>query len=180
MKNRFAILIVLITLFLSALTGFAQLSTATLSGIVVDEKEAVVPNATITAVNEATRLTRKVTTNNDGYFTIPLLPPGNYTLTVEREGFSIARVSKVLLNVGDQRTFQIQMKVGQVGETVEVVGDSGIEESAAVGTVVDRQFVANLPLNGRSFRHSLRSRQGGADEGVRQFPRSIQRQWPAR
>ncbi|MGH9837972.1 MAG: TonB-dependent receptor domain-containing protein [Blastocatellia bacterium] len=129
----------------------AQSATATVSGVVSDEKQAVIVNATVTAVNEATRLTRKVTSNADGNFTIPLLPPGNYTLTVERDGFAHARVSNVVLNVGDQRAIQIQLKVGQVGETVNVEAGAGIQESPAVGTVINRQFVENLPLNGRSF-----------------------------
>jgi hypothetical protein len=132
-------------------TVSAQSPTAAVNGVVVDEKQAVVAQAAVTAVNEATHLTRKVMSNEDGYFTIPLLPPGNYTLTVEREGFAQARVSNLVLNVGDQRALQIQLRVGKVGETVTVVGESGIQESAAVGTVVDRQFVENIPLNGRSF-----------------------------
>ncbi len=134
----------------------AQSATATVSGVVADEKQAVIAKAAITAVNEATRLTRKTTSNDDGYFTIPLLPPGNYTLTVERDGFASARVPNVVLNVGDQRAMQIQLKVGAVGETVNVTSEAPlINESPAVGTVVDRQFVENLPLNGRSFQSLL-------------------------
>jgi hypothetical protein len=129
----------------------AQSATATITGIITDEKQAVIAKGSITAVNEATRLARRTTSGEGGYFTIPLLPPGNYTLTVEHDGFAPARISGVMLNVGDQRAIQIQLKVGGVGETVEIKGDAGVQESPAVGTVVDRQFVANLPLNGRSF-----------------------------
>ncbi|MGH9842091.1 MAG: carboxypeptidase regulatory-like domain-containing protein [Blastocatellia bacterium] len=148
-----AALCALCTLVISLLPVVsAQSATATVSGVVTDEKQAVITKATITAVNEATRLTRKATSNDDGYFTIPLLPPSNYTLTVERDGFASARVPNVVLNVGDQRSLQIQLKVGQVDATVNVTDQAPlINESPAVGTVVDRQFVENLPLNGRSF-----------------------------
>jgi len=129
----------------------AQSTTATISGIVADERQDVIAGATVTVVNEATRLMRKATCNNDGYFTIPLLPPGNYTLTVERDGFAHARVSNVILNVSDQRALQIGLKAGSVTETVTVDGVSLIDESPAVGTVIDRQFVGNLPMNGRSI-----------------------------
>jgi hypothetical protein len=133
-------------------TVSAQSATATVSGVIADENQAAIALANITAVNEATRLTRKATSNDDGFFTIPLLPPGNYTLTVERDGFAQARVSNVALNVGDRRSLQIQLKVGQVGETLQITNEAPlINESPAVGTVVNRQFVANLPLNGRSF-----------------------------
>ena len=136
----------------------AQSATATLSGTVEDERGAVIPSASVTVTNTATGLERQVTTNNEGYFTIPLLPPSTYSVMVQREGFQAIRIPDVILNVNDQRSLQIQLKVGQVsGETVQVDADPTlIDESPAVGTVVDRQFVENLPMNGRSFQSLFR------------------------
>jgi carboxypeptidase family protein/TonB-dependent receptor-like protein len=130
----------------------AQSATATLSGTVEDTNGAVVPGASITAVNNGTQLTRKTTTNEQGYFTIPLLPPGAYTLKAQAQGFAPVDFTDVVLNVGDQKALQIQLKAGDMNATVQVVNEAPlINESPAVGTVINRQFVENLPLNGRSF-----------------------------
>ncbi len=147
-------LFLLLALCLSTLVfARAQSATATLSGTVTDENGAIVPGASITVTNPATGLQRQATTGDSGTFTIPLLPPSTYTVLVERQGFATAKLSDVVLNVNDQRSLRIQLKVGQIsGETVNVNADANvIREDPAVATVVDRQFVANLPLNGRSF-----------------------------
>lgn len=132
-------------------TVFGQSATATLSGTILDETGAVVPDVKVTVLNVSTTLRRQATTSRDGSFTIPLLPPGRYKVTAEREGFATVQVPDVVLNVNDQRAFLIQLKAGVVSETITVTGVSTIQESAEVGTVVDRQFVANMPLNGRSL-----------------------------
>lgn len=81
-----------------------------------------------------------------------MLPPANYAVTAQRDGFAPIRVENVVLNVNDQKALQIQLKAGNVNATVMVEGASLINaESAAVGTVVDRQFIENIPLNGRTF-----------------------------
>src|SRR2546426_9638346 len=69
-------------------TVSAQSATATLSGAVVDQNGGVVPGVEITVINSATALERKATTNNDGLYSFPLLPPGSYTITARRDGFS--------------------------------------------------------------------------------------------
>src|SRR5205814_7841878 len=105
------LLFVLVSLGFTPIT--AQSTAATLSGTVVDEKDAVVPGANITIVNTGTGARRTTTTNNDGYFTLPLLPPSSYTLTIEHDGFTTVQVPNIVLNVGDQKALQIQLKVGQ-------------------------------------------------------------------
>ena len=130
----------------------AQSATAMLSGTVEDERGAVIPGVNITVINLATSAQRQTTTNSEGYFVVPLLPPSRYQVTAENQGFTTVRIPEVILNVNDQKSLVIQLKVGSVGATVDVKSDAPlINESPAVGTVVDRQFVANLPLNGRSF-----------------------------
>jgi hypothetical protein len=129
----------------------AQSATATLSGTVEDQNGAVVPGATVTVKNPNTGLNRQTTTNDAGYFTVALLTPGTYTVRAQHDGFKIVQID-IVLNVGDQKALQIQLPTGDVKEVVNVTGEAPlISESPAVGTVVDRQFVANLPLNGRSF-----------------------------
>ncbi|HKR59763.1 MAG TPA: TonB-dependent receptor [Pyrinomonadaceae bacterium] len=130
----------------------AQNATATLSGTVEDQNRAVVPGATVKVINLGTGLERETTTNDSGDFTIPLLPPSTYTVRVERDGFATVEISNVVLNVGDQKALLIQLRTGSITEMVKVTTDAPlINESPAVSTTVDRQFVGNIPLNGRSF-----------------------------
>ncbi|HEY2971893.1 MAG TPA: carboxypeptidase-like regulatory domain-containing protein [Pyrinomonadaceae bacterium] len=147
---RTVILFALCTLpFASA---HAQSATATLGGTVEDQNGAVVPGVNITVQNTGTSFERQASTNESGSFTIPLLPPGTYTITARRDGFTPVEVRNVTLNVGDQKSLQIQLKAGDVKAEVQVTTDAQlINESPAVGTVIDRQFVSRLPLSGRSF-----------------------------
>ena len=134
------------------LTANAQSTMATLKGVVTDEKGSVVIGAAITVINHDTALRRQATTNNEGYFTVSLLPAGNYTVAAQQSGFSPVEIRGVILNANDQRALQIQLKVSQIGASVEIVsGVVPLESSPAVSTLIDRQFVENLPLNGRSL-----------------------------
>jgi Carboxypeptidase regulatory-like domain/TonB dependent receptor-like, beta-barrel len=149
--------LLLAVLLLSAFVGLqiaalAQSNSATLSGAVTDPNNAVVAGAHVTVTNNGTGLKREATTGASGTFVIPLLPPSIYTVLVENQGFTPAEIKDVTLNVGDNVALNIQLKVGQVGATVDVKSDVPlVDESGSVGTVIDRQLVGNLPLNGRSF-----------------------------
>lgn len=142
-----------ITLFLllSFITATAQSSSATLSGTVSDQNGAVIPGANVAVINIAQGFQRTTITNDEGVFVVPLLPPGRYTVKAEHKGFNTAEVADVVLSVNDQVTLRIQLSVGSIGQTVSVVESTLINESPAVATVVNRQFVENMPLNGRSF-----------------------------
>jgi len=134
------------------MTARLQSATATLSGVVMDEKGALVPGVAVTIISVHTRLRRQTLTNNDGYFVISLLPPDRYTVTAQHQGFAPVEIRDVVLNVNDQRSLRIELKVGRASESITVQGESLLKtESATVSTLVDRQFVENLPLNGRSF-----------------------------
>jgi len=131
----------------------AQSPTATLTGTVTDQNDAVIPGVNIAVISIAQGFQRSAVTDGDGSYLVPLLPPGNYTVKAEREGFTPAEVRDVVLNIYDRVNLRIQLKVGALrGQNVDVVDrPSLIDESSAVATTVNRQFVENLPLNGRSF-----------------------------
>jgi len=130
----------------------AQSATATLSGIVLDQNDAVVPDATVTVVSTSKKLRRDVTTDREGRFVVTLLPPDRYSATIQQQGFSIVEIKDLIINVNDQRSIRIQLKLGQISESVAVEGASLTQtESAVVSTLVDRQFAGELPLNGRTF-----------------------------
>src|SRR5207249_12138536 len=98
------------------------------------ESGALVPGASVTVKNIATGIERNSVTNGQGTFVVPLLPPATYTIAVNREGFAPTEIRDVTLNVGGQRSIQIQLKVGQLGAKVEVTTEAPlINESPAVG-----------------------------------------------
>src|SRR5436190_8315945 len=150
---RFAIrVLIFFALCSSPFAIFAQTSTANLSGTVTDANGAVVPGATVTVTDLATRLQRTATTNDAGQFVVPLLPASKYSVTLQRDGFMTAEVNEMILNVNDAKSLNIRLKTGDIKETVNITGEAPlINESPAVATVIDRQFVGNLPLNGRSI-----------------------------
>ena len=111
--KRFAPLLVLLILCstLSAPVS-GQASTATLNGTILDEKGAVVVRARVAVVNTSTSLQREVTTNDEGYFTMPLLPPGNYRLSALGDGFCPIEIQAIVLRANDQKSLKIQLTPG--------------------------------------------------------------------
>src|SRR5260370_13054063 len=101
-------------------TALGQSTTATLSGTVVDQNGAAIPGASITVENTSVGLKRQATTTSEGYFTIPLLPPGTYSVRAEGQGFAPVDTKDVILNIGDRKTLQIQLKAGDVNAAVTV------------------------------------------------------------
>ncbi len=129
----------------------AQSATATLSGTVRDEQGAAVAGASVKVTDAAKAYERTATSNGDGVFIITQLAPSNYTVRVEQTGFATTQTS-VVLNVNDQRSLRIDLKVAAANATVNVTEEGSlVDDSPAVATIVNRQFIENQPLNGRSF-----------------------------
>src|SRR5262252_130407 len=131
----------------------AQGVRATIVGRVADDSGAVVPGATITVTNTGTNESRSVVVNDNGDYAIPQLPPGQYTLTAEYTGFNKVVRSGIVLETGQQARLDLVLKVGAVAEDVEVIAAAALvtTENATIGNVVDRQKIAELPLNGRDY-----------------------------
>lgn len=128
-------------------------SSAAVNGIVQDTTDARIPNASVKLINADTGTESNSTSGKDGNFAIPSVLPGHYRLQIEREGFDTTQITGIILNVGDNKSVIIRMKVGSSQQTVTVDG-SGLTintTDGSVSTVIDRQFVENMPLNGRSF-----------------------------
>ena len=147
---RFAAL-VFISVMLAVVTNGQSVS-ATLSGNVTDQLGAAIAGAKITVKHNATALRRERVTDNQGSFTVTELPPGTYVVLAEHDGFAPLEVTEVVLHAGDDRSLSIKLKIGTVTQSVTVTSQAyTVNDSMAVGTAVDRQFVENIPLNGRSF-----------------------------
>jgi hypothetical protein len=131
---------------------FAQSDTATLSGTVTDPDRAVVPGAAITIKNLQTGAERAVKSDDSGVFSAPGLNPSTYSMRVERLGFQSAVIPNFVLNVGDRKQVNITLKIGGVTESVTVAAESAlVTTETSVSNVVDRKYIENMPLNGRSF-----------------------------
>lgn len=132
-------------------------ATGQIAGNVTDPSKAVLPQATVTATNEATSSTRSVKTNGDGDYAIPLLPPGNYSVTVEASGFRKQTFPHVLVEVASTATVNVRLQVGGASETVSI--EAGVEllqtESATNGGLVDDKTVPALPLSSRNYTQIL-------------------------
>lgn len=146
---RSSIWILLVALFSSCLLA----QNAGLSGTVTDPAKAVVPGATVIAVKLDTRTEKSTTTNASGIYQFPELQPGLYEIQVKRQGFQTMVRQALELHVNDRGTLDFELKVGSASETVSVTGTADLVNTsdASVGTVVGHDFVANMPLNGRSF-----------------------------
>lgn len=149
--NRLAIA-ALSLLALAPATLFAQATSASLSGRVTDPSAASVPDAQISAANLETGLKRETRTNEQGNYSVPLLPPGSYRVTVTKQGFRPISRSGITLAVDQAARIDFVLEVGAVTETVEVTAAVPLldQETSALGQVIDNSKVVNIPLNGRS------------------------------
>src|SRR5262249_22841664 len=169
--RSFAVLWVVLALNFIVLTCIAgaQTNTATLSGTVMDSAGAVVPNVAITVSSKATGLKRQATTNNEGLFTLPLLPPGKYSLQAQREGFSVAEIEDIELPVAGQVSQDIVVQVSGVRETVSVSAAPPLlqTDTSALAEIVNNTQVDLLPINGRDFRRLTTLLPGAAPRSQR-------------
>ena len=139
-----------------ALCGFWRASgqtTAGLNGVVTDASGAVVQGARVSVNNVDTGIRREAVTNESGLYEFPLLQPGTYSLTAQKEGFKQTTQSGIRLEVNQVARIDLTMQLGAVSESVEVQAAAPLLESntSAVGQVVESKAVSDLPLNGRNF-----------------------------
>jgi hypothetical protein len=151
---RMRSLLVLVVLVLC--TGypvFAQMETATLSGVIQDPKGAVVPDVEVTATRIETGTAVTTKSNGAGIYFFTGLMPGHYHLMIHKPGFKEIAIKEFQLNVQDKLEQNFSLEIGSVSETVTVTAGGLVINTtdATVSTVVDRQFAENLPMNGRSF-----------------------------
>ena len=131
----------------------AQQFQGSFTGTITDPSGAVVPGVTVTALQIATGFTRNAISLEDGSYTIPLLPPGQYQLTAAKAGFETSRQGPLELLVDGHPKVDFRMQVGMQTTTVNVEATPRIldTESSAVGTTIEQEKVGELPLNGRHF-----------------------------
>ncbi len=147
-----------IFLILVAGTLSAQVTTSRLTGTVQDASGAAVSGATITVRNEETGLARTATLTESGIFTFDAIPTGLYTVEVEAPGFKKVSLKNNEVRIGQPTTVNATLEVGQVTETVEVVGAAETVQTSTsgnYGNVLTEQLIRDLPIVGTRGRNPL-------------------------
>jgi hypothetical protein len=140
--------------WLLAIAGFAAAdSNAALIGTITDASGGRVGSAVVTVTSLATNVAYVAVSNDTGLYRVTGLPPGRYRAHVEKDGFKRVERGDIDLHVQDELSLNVQLQLGSVRESVTVAATRPLinTTSGSVRTVVDRDFVANMPLNGRSF-----------------------------
>ena len=127
-------------------------ATTSLSGTVTDTSGAIIPGATVVVKSNATSTQFDAVTNESGYFSVPALDPGVYTVTVTLMGFKTAVLNDVRVNASTPATVKVALAVGGLEETVVVTGGAEIIQttSAAVTSTIDANQILKIPTGSRS------------------------------
>ena len=153
MTRAFKLLCLVLLICTVASAVYAQSETGTISGLITDEGGGVVPNCEVQLQSVERGNTTTTRTNDAGIYVFPSVQPGQYNITVRRNGFRQVDILSVIVNVQAHIEQNVRLKVGSVSESVTIEGSSPLLNTTdgTVGTVIDHRFVENMPLNGRSF-----------------------------
>ena len=148
----FIVLFAVCSTGLASVSAFGQVS-ASLSGRITDATGAVVPAATVTAINVETGISRTTLTDGSGWYQLPELPVGRYQVQASKSGFAGEMRTGISLAVGQNATADIALRVGEVKQQITVSEDVPVVNASTqdISGLVDEQQVRDLPLNGRSF-----------------------------
>ena len=138
-------------LILGVSVGYAQSNLASVSGVVSDPQGAVVPAAAVSATNTATGVDTKTATDAAGFYAIPNLPIGAYTLTIEHPGFRRYVRQRMILTTGQSLGLDVRLELGEFSQTVNVTGEASLLETRTsdISNVVTSKSVEALPLANR-------------------------------
>jgi outer membrane receptor protein involved in Fe transport len=133
--------------------AFAQQTTGSITGRILDQQGAAIPGATVTAKQTATGFSRTEASDAAGLYRLNALPVGIYEVTATLSGFTTITKRDVDVNVGQIQAIDFSLRVAAVAETINVTGASPLisTTNSSVGGIVDPKRIESLPLNGRQF-----------------------------
>ena len=131
--------------------------TGAIAGSIYDPAGKVVVNAEVQASNQATHVVRSVKTSSEGRFTIPLLPPGTYTISVKAPMLIASAAQVIDVAVSQTTSIEIRLAVASANENVKVTANAGAVnlESSTLGGLVDAAAIQSLPLSNRNYTQIL-------------------------
>lgn len=153
--------------FLLTAAAVAQVDRSRLNGQVQDESGASIPGARVTVQNPATGFQRETTTGSEGFFDFPGLPTGMYEVSVEKDGFTPAKSSGVVLAVGQARTLNFRLPLATLATQIEVqAAATPLEQTTAdLGSVVASRQIRDIPINGRNWSFLMALAPGAVNTG---------------
>lgn len=127
-------------------------TTGTINGNVTDSSGALVPAATVTATLIDQQVRRAAISNSEGFYSLSALPPGRYSIAVEKTGFQRSEQTGVILTLNQNLRLDITLEVGQAAQTVSVTADTPLVDtrSGTLAGLVDDRRMVDLPINGRN------------------------------
>jgi hypothetical protein len=125
--------------------------TGSITGTVTDTTGAVVPGATVTITQTDTNAVHTVTTSDAGTYTVTQLPPGHYTVSIDKAAFKGFKQTSITLQIDQTVDISPKLTIGTAQQTVEVTDTPPVlqTEDSSIGSVIDSQAIQNTPLNGR-------------------------------
>jgi outer membrane receptor protein involved in Fe transport len=151
--NRLCALLVCALLTACGVYAQSQATTGNIEGRVLDQQEAAVPNASVTATSQQTGFEKSATTDSEGIFRLVLLQPGTYTVRANGQGFAPTELRDVTVTVGGKTPLDVKLTVGGTSESVTVTGEAPVVETTrtSISTTVNQKAIENLPINGRNY-----------------------------
>lgn len=171
MLNKRSVLVVValwcVVALVPALMYSQNVSSGTIAGTVTDPTAAAVADATVTVTDNATNIPRTTTTNQTGGYVFANIPPGTYTLTINKAGFRAAKVTNQVVNVGVSLTLNVALEMGATNQVVEVTATNAELQTmnATVGNTITGVALDSLPGLGRDVSTFVSLQPGVAPDG---------------
>jgi hypothetical protein len=148
-----SVFVLVVSTFWPVMFAQSQLGTGAVTGVVTDASGKSVSAAVIQLTGADTGLTRQTTSSGTGDFSVPVLPTGRYSLTVERTGFNKLEQKNLNVTVGATVTLLLKLEVGATSTRVEVLAEAPVVDTSQTSetTLIDRDQIDNLPINGRRY-----------------------------
>ncbi len=167
---------VLAACVLTASIASAQEIRGTILGAVTDPSGSAVPNASVSVRNIATNATVRAATNDAGNYQVPFLPPANYAVTVESQGFKKSERANVRLGTTEQLTLNFTLEIGAATELITVTTEAPMlnTTNAELGTVIDNRYVGMVAVSLSRNVINLRNLSPGVTGGTGTYTSSAQ------
>src|SRR5688572_4161166 len=153
----------------------AQGAGAGIEGTAMDAQGAALPGVTVTLRNEETGVMRTATSDAEGRYRLPSLPPGRYALKAELPGFTSIEVTDIVLTIGLELRRDFKMEIQSLQETVTVTGEAPVVDTtrSEVAGVVTQQQIETLPVNTRQYLNLALLMPGTSQDGARAFYNNV-------
>src|SRR5690348_14238887 len=147
MRTKVRRLAFLLTLLAGAFRLAAQSDTAEITGRIVDTTGSVVPAVLVVVRNDETGIKHQISTSDAGVYSVPLLHPGHYTLTAQKEGFRLVTRTSIELQTNQVARVDFVMEVGAVTDSVTITAEAPLlaQDTSSLGQVVDNNKIQSIP-----------------------------------